>query len=472
MRAIFLIVIFLISVLSISAQHILVPPYLQPGNASTFAKEQKVVIWETDSVPATFTVTFHLKGDAAKIQHAKIQHIPLQLQGKTTRLYRATLPDLRFDTVYTYEVKYRDSVVTRASFSTRTKKQHTRFAVLGDFGAGTTQQGYIAHQLFLQKPQFVLSTGDNVYQDGLASEYRKNLFPFYNADKNDPTKGAMLMNTIPFYMVLGNHDVRSDNLDKYPDGLAYFYYNDLPLNAPLSAFACKVSGSTERVKAFKKNTKPRFPRISNFSFDYGNIHFICLDANDYVNPLEPMMVDWIKRDIKASKAQWKIVTFHQPGFNSSASHYDAQIQRLLSPLFESLEVDLVLTGHVHNYQRSLPLKFIPERNETGDQYAISPEGRVNGVFTLDTTFDGITDTTPEGIIYIVTGAGGNALYDMKISEKPEKWQHEPKENWVPFTKKLISHIHSFTFIETNGKTLDLQQIDLYGNVIDRIRVTK
>ena len=48
--------LILISGLSANAQKILVPPYLQPGNTPTLSKEQKVVIWQTDSVPGNFRV--------------------------------------------------------------------------------------------------------------------------------------------------------------------------------------------------------------------------------------------------------------------------------------------------------------------------------------------------------------------------------------------------------------------------------
>jgi hypothetical protein len=145
---------------------------------------------------------------------------------------------------------------------------------------------------------------------------------------------------------------------------------------------------------------------------------------------------------------------------------------LLSPLFEKLKVNLVLAGHVHNYQRSAPLLFAPQKNEAGDQYLVSPEGKVNGTFTIDEEFDGNTNTIPKGIIYIVTGAGGAPLYDSNLSLKPELWKHEPEENWQPFTQKLISDRHSFTLIETKGKELILQQIDLTGKIIDQIKVTQ
>lgn len=468
-------VIFLLPerTLKLCAQQILVRPYLQPGNASTLAKEQKVLLWQTDSVQQNFTANIKLQGaETNAVANKLISNVELKLKGKTTFLYRAILEELLFDTVYYYEVHANDKIIARDSFRTRSKKPLTRFAVLGDFGAGTSQQAAIAYRMAQHKPQFILTTGDNAYQNGLEEEYRSNLFPYYLSEEKDPSKGSAIMNTIPFYMILGNHDVRSDSLDKAPGSFAYFYYNDLPLNGPRTERSASIHGSNERVKAFKKNTRLRFPLMSNFSFDQGNVHITCLDANDYVNPLDPALVAWLKRDIGKSKADWKIVAFHHPGFNSSHAHYDYQLMRLLSPLFEQLNVNLVLTGHVHNYQRSVPLFFAPQKNVAGDQYVISPEGKVDGTFKLDTQFDGITHTKPKGIIYIVTGAGGGGLYDRNLNENPELWKHEPKENWAPFTQKLIANRHSFTLIETNRKELTLQQIDLTGKVIDQIKITQ
>ena len=472
----FLLVVFsLVAKGNLFSQQILVTPYLQPGNASNLSKEQKVLIWQTDSIPGNFVVNYSLQdfSKAGKIFTASISAVDLKLKGKSTRLYRATLEDLLFDTLYYYDVRVNDNRIAGNSFRTRTKKPFTKFAVMGDFGAGSNQQAAIAYRIAQHNPQFVLTTGDNVYTDGLEEEYRKNFFPYYLPQGNEPAKGAALMNTIPFYMLLGNHDVRIDSINKkHPGSLAYFYYNDLPLNAPITTRTVPIHGDKKLVKAYKNNTKPRFPGMANFSFDYGNVHITCLDANYYANPLDPTLVDWLKQDIGESKADWKIVAFHQPGFNSSKAHYEEQVMRLLSPLFENLKVNLVLSGHVHNYQRSLPLLFEPQKNKAGSHYVISKEGKVNGTFTLDKNFDGIANTKPEGIIYIVSGSGGDALYDVNFSGKPELWKHEPRENWEPFTQKLISNRYSFTLIETKAKELTLQQIDQTGKVIDQIKITQ
>jgi predicted MPP superfamily phosphohydrolase len=461
--------------LAAAGQEILVPPYLQPGNAPTLYKEQKVLIWHTDSIPGVFKVEFakgEILSSPAKIANAKVNPVRLHIGGKTTILYRAALPGLNFDAAYTYRVSLGGKIMSEATFLTRTKKPATRFVLFGDCGTGSPEQKAIAYQVLLQKPQFVLVAGDNVYSSGLVKEYHARFFPVYLSPESSPDKGAPLMKTIPFYMLVGNHDVQATDLDKIPDGLAFFYFNDLPLNAPVAEHTVRAAGSPETVKAFEKATGGRYPRLTNYSFDYGNVHITCLDANVYANPLEAGLVEWMKKDIASSKADWKIVAFHQPGFNASSAHYNYQPMRLLSPLLEELGVDMVLCGHVHNYQRTVPLRFAPKKNAAGDRYVLTPEGRVDGVFTLDEKFDGRSVTKPNGIIYIVSGAGGAGLYDAAISNKPDLWKHEPPENWVPFTVKLVSDIHSFTVIETEGKKLTLRQLNAQGVAFDEIHVTK
>lgn len=465
-------VLFCLSIQASLGQTLLVPPYLQPGNAPTLAKESKVLLWQTDSIPGKYQVEYSLRTPGSKLASGKITQVTLKLKNKTTLLYRANLTGLKFDSEYSYRVLLNGTPLANGTFITRTKKNETKFIVFGDCGAGTPQQAEIAYQVYQQKPQFVLITGDNVYSYGLENEYRRNFFPAYTSDEISPQKGAPLMKSIPFYMILGNHDIYGAKFEKYPDGLAYFYYSDQPLNGPPSEFVVKPTGDETLIKSFVANTKPRYPKMSNYSFDHGNVHIVCLDANSYVNPLDPVLVKWLAQDLQNSTADWKIVTYHQPGFNSSKAHYNDQIMRLLAPVLEELEVDLVLTGHVHNYQRTRPLTFEPKRDESGTRYLISDEGRVDGKFTLDESYDGLTNTTPKGIIYIVTGAGGAGLYDPTLSGKPELWVQGTPENWVPFTTKLISDIHSFTLIETSGKKLVLKQMDGNGNVLDSITITK
>ena len=438
-------------------------------------KERKVLIWHTDSVEAEYKVEFGLGTKVegmSKPSAAKITSQRLRLYDRPTYLYHTQLNGLKFDETYAYRVSRNGESIGEGSFRTRTKKPQTNFVVFGDCGARSPQQAKIAYQVFQQKPDFVLIVGDVVYSRGLEREYRTNFFPFYTSPVADTLRGAPLMTSIPFYTLLGNHDVMATDLDKEHGGLAYFYYNDLPLNAPITQLTIEATGTPERIRDFKNDTESRYPKMANYSFDYGNVHIACLDSNPYANPLDRDLLTWLVNDMKASRADWKIVACHHPAFNTSETHYDDQQMRLLAPILEELKVDMVLAGHVHNYQRTVPIKFSPKLDSMKTHYVITPEGRIDGTFTLDNKFDGVTNTKAEGIVYITTGAGGGGLYDPKLTAEPELWKHELPGNWVPFTVKLVSNINSFTKIETDGKKLTLKQVDSKGNTFDQITITK
>ena len=89
---------------------------------------------------------------------------------------------------------------------------------------------------------------------------------------------------------------------------------------------------------------------------------------------------------------------------------------------------------------------------------------VDGDFEFDKTFDGTSDTTPEGVVYIVTGAGGAGAYD------PDQTDNVP--TWQPFTQKLVSDVYSFTVVDIDGARLTLKQISEQGEELDRIVITK
>jgi hypothetical protein len=143
--------------------------------------------------------------------------------------------------------------------------------------------------------------------------------------------------------------------------------------------------------------------------------------------------------------------------------------RILSPVFEAGKVDLVFNGHVHNYQRSFPMTFVPSE-QNGAKPVKGPDGKlsnlrhVDGKWTLDKSFNGKTRTKPQGIIYVVSGAGGNHLYNPEQQEAPETWQE--------FTYTHISRTHSFTVVEINGTTLELRQLTADGYDVDHFTITK
>jgi acid phosphatase type 7 len=271
----------------------------------------------------------------------------------------------------------------------------------------------------------------------------------------------------------GNHDTDTRDLDKFPDALSYYYFWNQPLNGPVgtegSAGLPVVLGNDVNKKAFLAAAGENFPNMTNFSFNYGNAHWTIVDSNPYMDWTDSTLVKWVADDLeKAKDATWHFVMFHHPGFNSAREHYEQQHMRLLSPIFEKGKVDVVFNGHVHNYQRSYPIRFVTDRKGTllvGGKDNKAVRGRVvNGKWKLDKNFDGKTNTTPQGVIYIVTGAGGQELYNPEQNNDPDSWQK--------FTDKFVSIEHSFTVADVDGKTLIIRQISADGKELDNFKIVK
>ena len=89
---------------------------------------------------------------------------------------------------------------------------------------------------------------------------------------------------------------------------------------------------------------------------------------------------------------------------------------------------------------------------------------IDGDFEIDKSFDGQKDTTPEGVLYIITRAGGAGAYDPDQTDNTATWQ--------PFTRKLVSDVYSFTTVDVDGASFTLRQISETGEELDRIVVTK
>lgn len=449
-----------------------VKPYLQVGRYPSSGSLQ--LLWQAKDTVANWIVEYRNadKDNWKKAEPGKEKH--LAVKGIAPRkLYSATFKELVAGTTFTYRVKRENKIVFTASAKAlKTADQPFKFIAMGDIGAGTPEQKAIVTHVYKAQPDLVLVPGDIVYEHCTVSEYDTRFWPIYNADKEDGV-GVPLIRSTPFVVSTGNHDTDMRDLDQFPDGLAYYYFWDLPLNGPVAKeggpLAPVLKASDENRKAFVDAAGKSYPGMTNYSMDYGNAHWTFLDSNPYVDCTSKEFSEWLAKDLAAAKdATWRFVIFHHPGFNSSREHYEQQQMRLLSPVVEAGKVNLVFNGHVHNYQRTFPLKFTPDKQGTllvGGKDGKTIRGRVvNGKWTLDKTFDGKTDTTPEGIIYLITGAGGQKLYN------PE--QHNDPDSWQKFTDKFISNINSFTTVEVNGKTLDIHQISSDGKEIDSLKITK
>ena len=317
-------------------------------------------------------------------------------------------------------------------------------------------------------------TGDIVYGKGLVSEYRTQVLADLQCRRSIAIDRRALLRSTLFVAAPGNHDIASRDLGTDPDGLAYFYYWYQPLNGPTGKIGgplvAPLRGPEANVRAFTDAAGSAFPRMANFSFDFGNAHWTVLDSNPTVDWTDHELQAWVAADLAAAKtATWRFVSFHHPGFNSSKTHFEQQYMRILSPIFEAGKVDVVYSGHVHNYQRSYPLRFVPSANN-GAAPVSAADGKVarsrhvDGTWTLDKSFDGVSDTSPNGVIYIVTGAGGQHLYNPEQQDDPASWQQ--------FTHKHISKVHSLTVADVDGPTLTVRQLTALGDEVDRFVIKK
>jgi 3',5'-cyclic AMP phosphodiesterase CpdA len=448
----------------------LVQPYLQWGYTPDADKASSIqVLWHDDDHAADWSLEYRPSIDrpwqptpTLSMRRIAVENVPPH------RVYRGAIGGLQPGGDFSYRVR-RDGVTVFESAGRAPKPTGApfRFVVFGDCGVNTAAQKGVCFQAYQARPDFVMITGDIVYDRGRISEYRDKFWPIYNADEAAPERGAPLLRSTLFFAAPGNHDIATRDLGKFPDGLAYFLYWAQPLNGPITEEGAPrfppATGPEPNKKAFLDAAGPSYPRMANFSFDYGDAHWTVLDANPYMDWGNSELRSWVERDLDSAKvATWHFVAMHQPGFNSARTHFDEQNMRRLSDVLEAGGVDLVFCGHVHNYQRTFPLRFVPENSERPKQGRRGEH--VDGHWTLDKTFDGKTKTRPEGVIYLVSGGGGANLYNPEQQDDPATWQE--------FTDKFVSKVHSLTIVEVDGPRLRVRQVSVQGDELDRFNVTK
>lgn len=448
-----------------------VKPYLQLGNNPQCVNpEQLEVLWLTDPIDAKWRVQVKPQEKENWVEVESVSWTSVVVEWiPAHRVYRAKLEGLTPGSLFEYRVVKDDRIVFTASGRARRHPGESyRCVVMGDCGVNSTPQKEIAYRMHQAKPDFVVIHGDIVYYYGRISEYLLHYFPIYNRDESSPRTGAPLMRSTLFFGGLGEHDT-GESLDVYPDGFAYYMYWSQPLNGPPMVLgdsnAFPLGGTKTQQQAILAVTQDRYPRMANYSFDYGNTHWVVLDSwNPHIDWNDSKLRHWLREDLAAAKnATWKFVGCYLPPFNSSTAFPHSQKMRVIVDILQEAGVDIVFSGYTHAYQRCFPLRFNATPSPTGPVKA--PGREIPGEFQLDRQFDGIRDTTPEGIIYLVTGAAGNVgLHSPEQTNAPETWKD--------FTHTYIADIHSFTLLDVNDEKVEVQQIDKTGRVIDQFAITK
>jgi hypothetical protein len=381
--------------------------------------------------------------------------------------YTATLDNLPLGADIRYRVKIGKDLIREAMFRTSAPPDKSvRCALVGDMAQGRPHQREVAYQINLQRPEFLVALGDIVYPTGRVNQYMHYYWGTYNnAAEAGVKSGAPLMAGVTFYPVLGNHDIGA-KLAKVPDALGAYYFFSPPKNGPGEGpWVTPLDGTEAAIAGLRAAARDSYPYMDVYSFDNGPAHFVVINVNPKMDLDAPVFRKWLRDDLDAARDRWKFVCYHMPAFHSSRQHYVEQQVRPLNPLFEEMGVTMTFAGHVHNYQRSLPLKFHPDDEQ-------KKKGRVDGRFTLDTVFDGVTKTEPAGVIHVVAGGGGATLYGPGLDKTAEFLKEQFGDDCADFTAKTVVDQHSFVVLDLFPERIDMRAISMSGRELDRISIAK
>lgn len=231
-----------------------------------------------------------------------------------------------------------------------------RFAVLGDYGVGIlASDGKGRRQMQIADAldravrtagvRLVLTTGDNVYLgaddsvDGTGDQDDDWYYSFYQPYR-------YVIAQVPVYPGVGNHDTGESEISDNRDQLADNLFTDLRFGADVESRRASVD-----------------PGLY-YRFSFGaDIDFVCIDTTeaDVVEDREyffhiPRHREFLEdsfpeRDGSATRPAWRIPFTHHPPYCAGPKHHDAeQLIEVLMPLVHRSGVQLVVSGHEHNFQ--------------------------------------------------------------------------------------------------------------------------
>jgi len=238
-------------------------------------------------------------------------------------------------------------------------RDSVKFAVIGDTGTGGRAQYDVARRMVEAHSRFpfdfAIMLGDNLYGAENPSDF---------VDKFERPYKSLLDAGVKFYAALGNHDEPAQR----------FY------------------------KPFNMDGK-RY-----YTFSKGNVEFYVLDST-YMSPAQ---VEWLQKELAASKARWKIAYMHHPLYSSGERHgSEIDLRVLIEPLFLKHGVDVVFAGHDHFYERLKPQKGIYYITQGGSAKLRRGNIRDNSALTAK-GFD--TDNS-----FIVVEIAGDQMFFETIS---------------------------------------------------------
>ncbi|MFO1457880.1 MAG: metallophosphoesterase [Verrucomicrobiota bacterium] len=266
--------------------------------------------------------------------------------------------------------------------------QPMRFWVLGDAGTGSSGQLAVRNAFYQQTggryTDLILLLGDNAYNTGTDAEYQSKVFDVY---------GSIFRSTASF-SVVGNHDT------------AQLANPDLATTPYFQIFNPPMAGEGGGVAS----GSPKY-----YSFNYGNVHFVCLDSMTSDRTPSGPMLTWLQQDLEQNSADWLIALFHHPPYSKGSHDSDnpladggrmTEMRANALPILEANGVDLVLSGHSHSYERSFLLDqhYGISTTLTSSMILDSGSGRESETGAYSKAGGGPVPN--QGAVYVVTGSAG------------------------------------------------------------------
>ena len=254
----------------------------------------------------------------------------------------------------------------------------TRIWVIGDSGTANANAAAVRNAYInfagTRHSDVWLMLGDNAYSTGTDTEYQNAVFNMY------PT---ILQNTT-LWSCRGNHEADAG-------GATYYNIFTFPRNA-------EAGGLASGTEAY-------------YSFEYGNIHFICLDSYGSSRSATGPMATWLRNDLAVVERDWIIAFWHHPPYTKGSHNSDTEadlieMRQNILPILEDGGVDLVLCGHSHSYERSFLLDghYGLSGTLTAAMIKNNGGGREDGTGAYIKPSSGIAPR--EGAVYAVAGSSG------------------------------------------------------------------
>lgn len=383
------------------AQQVIRGPYLQSPTETTIT-----IMWRTN-VPTNSTVWFG--------QNPQQLNQTASGNSNTTE-HTVLVTGLNPNTKYYYAVGSQSIYGGNSAnhyFHTNPvigSQDSIRVWAIGDFGKGNAGQIAVKNSFLSwngqNKTDVWLWLGDNAYNDGKDSDYQSKVFGL--AGFSD------IFSFLPFWPTPGNHDYNTVWQESTFLGIPY---SNIPLENHEGPYFNIVDVPTQaEAGGFPSNLEVFY------SFDYANVHFLSLNSEvyDYAQTGTGInrMINYINDDLSQNQQDFTIAYFHQPPYSKGSHDSDDLYEDVMRtmreeiiPVLESYDIDLIVCGHSHVFERSFLIKNHYGYSDTWDPLQHLVSG-TNGNFAAGNAY--IKDKynqQNDGAVYVVCGHSGSENSD-------------------------------------------------------------